>query len=140
VDCQLIQRDLIGYHLGTVSDGEREAVETHLVGCASCLRTYMALKAHGDRAAHGDEGPSEAARVKLRAAVEARFRPTAARRVGRWLKRPVPLYQGLTVAVVLALAAALAPPLARALQHPSAAQDSQRVDSARPAAESLTIY
>jgi anti-sigma factor RsiW len=140
VDCPLIERDLVAYHLATLTDAERETVESHLVACAACLRTYLALKAHADRLAHGDEGPSEEARLRLRAAVEARFRPTPVRRVGRWLQRPVPLYQGVTVAVVIALAATFGLPFARALLQPRGVSIIQRVDTARPSAESRTIY
>jgi hypothetical protein len=71
--------------------------------------------------------------------VEARYRPTAVRRVRRWLSRPVPLYQGLAVAALVAIAAALAPPLARTLRS-EGARPGERVDTTRPAAESLTIY
>jgi anti-sigma factor RsiW len=142
MDCPLIQQHLIGYHFATASDDERREVEAHLVACTPCLRTYLALKAHVDRGTQAGEAPSEAARLRLRAAVEARFRPTAARRVRRWLARPVPLYQGFAVAAVIVLAAALAPQVAGALRpSPSPAAGSvERVDSARTSAESLTIY
>jgi anti-sigma factor RsiW len=140
MDCTLIQGHLIGYHFATVSDDERAEVEGHLVTCTACLRTYLALKAHIDRGSTDDEAPSEAARLRLRAAVEARFRPTPARRVGRWFSRPVPLYQSLAVAAAVLLAAALAPSLARAVHPEPTARAAERVDSARASAESLTIY
>ncbi len=140
MDCTLIQGHLIGYHFATLADDERAAVEAHLVACSDCLRTYLALKGHVDRAARDDEVPSEAARLRLRAAVEARFRPTSARRLRRWLARPVPLYQSLAFAAALAAAAALGPVLARALRPAPTAHVAEHVDSARPVAESLTIY
>jgi hypothetical protein len=115
-------------------------VEAHLLTCTGCLRTYLALKAHVDRGTPGDEVPSEAARLRLRAAVKSRFRPTPAQRVGRWLARPVPLYQGLVVAAAVVLAAALGPTLAHAIHPGPSAHAAERVDSARPSAESLTIY
>jgi anti-sigma factor RsiW len=139
MDCALIQGHLIGYQFATLADDEREGVEAHLLACSACLRTYLALKAQIDRGARTGEGPSEAARVRLRAAVQARYRPTAARRVRRWLSHPMPLYQGLAVAALVAIAAIVAPPLARALRA-SGARPAERVDTARPAAESLTIY
>jgi hypothetical protein len=140
MDCTLIQGNLIGYHFATVSGSERAEVEGHLVACTACLRTYLALKSHVDRGTLEDEVPGEAARLRLRAAVQARFRPTPARRVGRWFTRPVPLYQGLAVAAVVLLATALAPTVARAVHPGPAAHAAERVDSSRASAESLTIY
>jgi anti-sigma factor RsiW len=139
MDCALIQGKLIEYQFAALEDGDREGVEAHLLGCTSCLRTYLALKAQVDRGSGGGEGPSEAARVRLRAAVEARFRSTPGRRLRRWLSRPVPLYQGLAVAAVVAAASALAPSIAHSFRS-SGARPAEQVDTARPAAESLTIY
>jgi anti-sigma factor RsiW len=140
MDCTLIQGQLIGYHFATVSDDERAEVEGHLLGCTACLRTYLALKTHVDRGTIDDEVPGEAARLRLRAAVQARFRPTPARRVGRWFTRPVPLYQSLAVAAVVFLCGALAPAVARTIHPGPVARAAERVDSARSSAESLTIY
>jgi anti-sigma factor RsiW len=140
MDCTLIQGHLIGYHFATVSDDERAEVEGHLLACTACLRTYLALKTHVDRGTIDDEVPSEAARLRLRAAVQARFRPTPARRVGRWFTRPVPLYQSLAVAAAVLLATALGPTVAHAIHPGPEAHAAERVDSARPSAESLTIY
>ena len=140
MDCTLIQGHLIGYHFATVSEDERADVEAHLVACTACLRTYLALKAHVDRATVDDEVPTEAARLRLRAAVQARFRPGPARRVGRWFARPIPFYQGLAVAAVALLVAALEPAIAQVVHPGPAAHAAERVDSARPSAESLTIY
>jgi|HubBroStandDraft_2_1064218.scaffolds.fasta_scaffold476117_2 anti-sigma factor RsiW len=139
MDCTLIHEDLIGYHFATLSDAERQRVEAHLVACSACLRSYLTLKAHLDRGGDG-EAPSEAARLRLRAAVESRFRPTSTRRIGRWLTRPVPFYQGLAVAAFLAIVAALGPSIARAV-HPSVTPHvAERVDTARPSPQSLTLY
>jgi hypothetical protein len=161
MDCTLIQLDLIAYHFATASEEERERVETHLVACTSCLRTYLALKAHVDGmagtvgAARQDsaqgtspwvQGPSEGARLKLRAAVERRFRPTRVGRLRRWLTQPIPLYRGVAVAGVLLVTVALGPSLAHRLEHRplgSSAEvpvEAQRVDTSRTRAESLTIY
>lgn len=144
MDCSLTLGNLIGYHFATVADDERQQVETHLVECTTCLRSYLALKSHIDSHAEphpGEpEGPSEGARVRLRAAVEARFRPTRTRRFGRLLTRPVPLYQGLAVAAVVALAVALGPALARVVLPAPSAHVAERVDTARPSPESLTLY
>jgi anti-sigma factor RsiW len=146
MDCSLTQGMLIGYHFACVSDEERSDVEAHLVACTECLRTYLALKAHVDRGASGTppssaaEVPSEAARLRLRAAVQARFQPTSARRLARWFATPVPLYQGMAVAAALLLAFALEPALARTFHPAPAVHVAERVDSARSSAESLTIY
>jgi hypothetical protein len=140
VDCTLIQGRLVGYHFATLDDAERASVEEHILSCGACLRTYVALKAHVDRAAHDHEGPSEAARLRLRAAVEARFRATPARRLRRWLTRPVPLYQGLAVACVVLAAVVAGPAVARALHRPEAARSAERVDTTRDAARSTSIY
>jgi anti-sigma factor RsiW len=139
MDCTLIHEDLIGYHFATLSDLERQSVEEHLVACSACLRSYLTLKAHIDRGGDG-EVPSEDARLRLRAAVERRFRPTSSRRIGRWLTRPVPLYQGLAVAAALTLMAALGPAIARAMHSSHAPHAAERVDTARPSPESLTLY
>jgi hypothetical protein len=139
MDCALIQGKLIEYQFATLEDVDRETVEAHLLACKDCLRTYLALKAHVDRGSSAGDVPSEAARLRLRAAVEARFHSTATRRLRRWLSRPVPLYQGLAVAALVAAAVALAPTLARSFRS-TGARPAEQVDTARPAAESLTIY
>jgi anti-sigma factor RsiW len=139
MDCALIQEHLIGYHFAALSEEERQSVEAHLVACSACLREYLALKAEVDRGSRPAEGPSEAVRLKLRAAVEARFRPSAAKRFRRYLSRPVPLYKGIAIAALGAAAAAFAPALLHAL-HPETAHAAERVDTARPVAQSLTIY
>ncbi len=140
MDCSLIHGNLIAYHLGAMSDAERVSVETHLVVCTSCLRAYLALKAHVDRVGEEQTGPSDAARLRLRGAVERRFRPTPVRVVRRWLARPVPFYQGLAVAAVLVLVATLGPALARPPAREATADTAHRIDTSRTASESLTIY
>jgi anti-sigma factor RsiW len=139
MDCALTQDNLIAYHFATLEDPVRESVEAHLVECTACLRTYLALKSHVDRG-RAQEGPSDAARLKLRAAVQQRFRPTPARRVGRWLTRPVPLYQGLALAAAVVLVAALGPQIAERLDESRTQATSERVDTSRTTTESLSIY
>jgi len=140
MDCSLIHDRLIAYHFATLADEERLELEAHLVSCTGCLRRYLALKAHVDHGGRAEDVPSEAARLRLRAAVQARFRPTPARRLRRWLTRPVPLYQGVALAAFLVAAAVLAPSVARALHPRPAVRFAERVDTARRTAESLTIY
>ena len=139
MDCSLTQENLIGYHFATLEDPVRESIETHLVECTACLRTYLALKSHVDRG-RAQEAPGEAARLKLRAAVEKRFRPTPARRVRRWLTRPVPLYQGLALAVAIVVVAAFGPQIAERIDEGRAQHNSERVDTARTVTQSLSIY
>jgi len=139
MDCALIQGKLIEYQFATLEGVDREAVEVHLLACKDCLWTYLTLKAQVDRGSGAGEVPSEAARLRLRAAVQARFRSTATRRLRSWLSRPMPLYQGLAIAALVAVAAALAPSLAHSFRS-SGARPAEQVDTARPAAESLTIY
>jgi anti-sigma factor RsiW len=139
MDCSLIQGDLIAYHFAAASEEERQRVEAHLVACQACLRSYLALKAHVDRTGKPPELPSEASRLKLRAAVERRFRPSLARRAGHWLARPVPLYQSVALAAAVVLGVALGPTLARQLPRSHAHDTSERVDTSRTTAESTTI-
>lgn len=140
MDCSLIQGDLIAYHFATASRGECQRVEAHLVACQACLRSYLALKAHVDRTGRPPEQPSEASRLKLRAAVERRFRPSPARRVGRWLARPVPLYQSVALAAVVVLGVALGPAVSHRLSRAHAHESSERVDTSRTTAQSTSIY
>lgn len=140
MDCPLIEGHLVGYHLAALEDDERAAVESHLLACGSCLRTYLALKAEMDRGGRDASGPSEQARLRLRAAVQERFRPAPSRRLARWLRRPVPLYQGVAVVAVAIAAATLLPTLARVLDRADAERSAERVDTARPVAQSRTIY
>jgi anti-sigma factor RsiW len=134
MDCVVV--DLAAYHFGTLEEADRDGVEEHLLGCTSCLRAYLALKR---RTAAGAEGaaPSAAAREKLRSAVAARFRPTPWTRARAWMARPIPLYQGLAAAVLALVVASLLPALAEKAPEPLSGR---YVDSARPLAESITIY
>jgi len=139
MDCSLMQDNLIAYHFAALEDSVRESVEAHLVECTSCLRTYLALKSHVDRG-RAQEAPSEEARLKLRAAVQQRFRPTPSRRVRHWLTRPLPLYQGLALAAAVVFVAALGPQIAQRLDGGRALSTSERVDTSRTTTESLSIY
>jgi hypothetical protein len=134
MDCAVV--DLVGYHFATLADEERVKVDEHLVACTSCLRAYLALK-HKVEDARG-ERPSEEARARLRAAVNERFRPSAASRLRAWLGRPIPLYQGLAAAVVAVAIAALAPAVIQRVPRPLPA--GPYVDSARPVPQSLSVY
>jgi hypothetical protein len=134
MDCAVV--DLVGYHFATLPDAEREQADEHLVGCTACLRAYLALKHRCEERAQGDR-PSEEARLRLRRAVEVRFRPTRRSRVGAWLGRPIPLYQGLAAAAIAVLLASLVPLLAK---EPPRVAAGPYVDTSRRTAESVTIY
>jgi hypothetical protein len=134
MDCALV--DLAAYHFATLEDAERDQLDEHLVACTTCLRGYLALKRRIERGS-GAEVPSDQARLRLRRAVEARFRPARAARAS-WFRRPIPLYQGLAVAAIAVLIASLVPTLAR--QAPPRVAAGPYVDTSRPSAESLTIY
>jgi anti-sigma factor RsiW len=130
MDCPLSDGDLVAYHLGTVDDPARDAIEAHFVACATCLRAYLATK----RAIERPVRPRDEVRRRLRAEVELAFKPTAAARVRRVLSRPIPLYQGLAAAAGIALVLGLGPALVRSRSAPSATAYADRVDSARPGA------
>ena len=147
MDCRVIAADLIAYHFGSTPDDARLRIDEHLLGCTDCLRSYLALKHHFAEGVSLGERPSPAARQRLRDAVASEFRPSAPARAARWLRRPIPLYQGVAAAAVV-LALALVAPLLAAGRAPSRAPGDanatmgvgERVDTARPAPESLSFY
>jgi anti-sigma factor RsiW len=134
MDCVVV--DLAAYHFGTLEEADRDRVEEHLLTCTGCLRAYLALKR---RTAPGAGGavPSAAAHGKLRDAVAARFRPTGWTRARGWMARPIPLYQGLAAAVLALVVASL---LSTLVDKSPVLAGGRYVDTARPLAESLTIY
>lgn len=140
MDCSLIEGHLLGYHLAALEDAERAEVEEHLVGCPGCVRAYLTLKADVERAAANTEEPREEVRLRLRAAVAARFRPTPLRRARAWLTRPVPLYQGVAIAGVVLALGALAPTVVHSLRTARGAHTAERVDTTRTSARSTTLY
>jgi anti-sigma factor RsiW len=147
MDCTLIQVELIAaYHFGGLDGAEYDAVEAHLVECTECLRAYMRMKRHLERA---PARPSDELRRRLRDDVELEFRPKARERARRWFARPIPLYQGLAVAAVVALLVAVMPAVARRAEPPSPGGEvavapvpapAQRVDTSRHDAENLAFY
>lgn len=113
MDCVSARGALLAYHLGSCEDDERDRLEAHLCECPGCLRAYLSLRRALEAAAPGPERaddaapgeaaarPSAAMRIRLRAEVARRFRPTVARRAQRLLGRPVPLYQAAAAALLL---------------------------------------
>jgi anti-sigma factor RsiW len=138
MDCPLIRTELVAYHFGAADEEVRDAVDAHLVGCPECLRAYLRLKRHLEIGSSAR--PSAHVRERLRRDVEVAFRPTVRQRARRLLERPIPLYQGLAVAAVALVLALVLPRLARHDASVVSADPGPRVDSARPAAVSLTLY
>ncbi len=140
MDCRLIQGELVAFTFGTSTEDERGRIDAHLLACTECLRAYLRFKHHVERGASLRERPSDEVRRRIRADVAAAVRPRGPARVRQWLRRPIPLYQGLAVACVAAGLAIATPWIHDVLgvQHETVA--ASRVDSARPVAESITIY
>lgn len=137
MDCTGVALHLVAYHLGTVTDEERDTVEAHLLGCAGCLKTYLALKRAADRAE--SDRPRPEVKAKLRAAVAKEFgrRPAKA----PLFARRIPLYQGIALAAIAAAVALFAPSVVRrATSRTDRAGAAAAIDSARTQAESLHIY
>jgi len=138
--CNVIQLDLVGYHLApdALDEGRRDAIDEHLLGCGECLRAYLRLKRH----LQSGPRPSDAARTRLRDAVAARHRPRAVRSAGSFLRRPIPLYQGFAAAAVVLLLAMIVPMLLRKTEGTATVptKSGERVDTSRLHAESMNLY
>jgi predicted anti-sigma-YlaC factor YlaD len=141
MDCALIREELFAYHFGAASDAERDRIDAHLLECGDCLRAYLTLKRRLESGA-ASEKPSDEVRARLRADVEKKFRPKQHAKMTSIFQRRIPLYQGI-VAVALAAAFTLALPRAyRAAEARGRSGQSAEpnVDTARPSAESLSIF
>ena len=139
MDCRLIQDELFPYTLGTSSEEDRVGIDEHLLGCTSCLRAYLRLKHHVERGASLGARPSDETRRRIREDVAALVRPRGAARVRHWLRRPIPLYQGLAVAAVAAAVSIALPQAVSALSR-RPAETTARVDMSRPVAAALAVY
>jgi hypothetical protein len=139
MDSHLTEEQLLTYHLGACTEGAEDDIETHLCACPACLRVFLRLKRHSERGRVEAPRPSPEARARIYASVRATFKPTLPARVRGALGKPIPLYQGIAALVVAAALAGLLPQARGLFQHegPSAGT---RVDTARVAPESLTIY
>jgi anti-sigma factor RsiW len=143
MDCTVVAGTLVAYHLGAATDDEADAVEAHLVACASCLRTYLAIKRAADRAQL--ERPRPEVKERLRAEVARSFPAPARVRDHRarplpMLVRRIPLYQGVALAALAASIALVAPGVVRRVARSEAAPGVPVIDTARTRAESLHIY
>ncbi|HEY2515103.1 MAG TPA: hypothetical protein VGI39_29760 [Polyangiaceae bacterium] len=148
----MIQGELLAHALGASDDAARERIDAHLLTCTECLRAYLRLKHHVERGASLERRPSDEVRRRIRAEVAVLVRPTRAERLNRWLRRPIPLYQGLAVAAVAAGVALAGPWIksavpvgSRSAERSFTEGDDQvaalhRVDTSRPVAASQTAY
>ena len=139
MDCRMIQGELFAYTFGTSSPNERDEIDAHLLGCKDCLRAYLRMKRHVEGGASLDARPSEETRRRIRADVAAAVRPSGVARAAGWLRRPIPLYQGLAVAA-FAAGVVLAGPWVLEATSRKPPQAEARVDTSRVVARSLSIY
>jgi len=139
MDCAAVASVLVGYHFATLEEAERDAIDTHLLGCQTCLGTYLALKRAAERGPL--ERPSAAVKARLRASVASAF-PKAAPRPARvtLLARRIPLYQGLFAAALAAAIALAVPSLLRQRTQGAIREGAPQIDSARERASSFEIY
>ncbi len=88
--CDQCQEELVGFQLGAVDDGVRDALEQHLTGCADCLRSFLRMK-RAMETAELEPAPSDDLRKRLRASVAAELSASseAAERPWRWWERPL---------------------------------------------------
>jgi len=138
MDCTGVASHLVAYHFATVSDEERDAIDAHLLGCTTCLASYLALKRATDKSPL--ERPAASVKARLRAEVAATFPTRAATARVTLLARRIPLYQGLFAAAVAAAIALAVPTLLREQRQRDVPEGAARIDSARPRAESFQIY
>jgi len=139
MECSLVRIDLAAYHLGATEDETRATIDAHLLECGECLRAYLAVKRHVEERGAEDR-PSEAARLRLRAAVESRFRRSGTGVVVEWFRRPVPLYQSIAFAAVVLAAAVFGPMLAADAQRSEPTAIGERIDTSSPTPRALGIY
>jgi hypothetical protein len=139
MDCVLIREELFAYHFGACEDADRDRIDEHLVSCSECLRFYLALKRRIESGA--GEKPSKETRERLRENVKKKFKPRRVSKLTAIFQRRIPLYQGVFAVAVAACVALAAPSAVRIARSGAAAPtESERIDTARPAAQSLSIF
>lgn len=140
MDCVLIREELFAYHFGACEDPDRDRIDAHLVSCSECLRFYLALKRRIEVGA--SEKPSQETRERLRENVLKKFKPRRTSRLTSIFQRRIPLYQGVFAVAVAACVALAAPGAMRAVRSSASAPSEvePRIDTARHAAESLSIF
>ncbi len=105
------QEWLLSYYFGTLEEPERGQLEQQLMLSPDLLGKFVTLKRMvelGDT--QTTPRPSEKAKSQLRRAVAQRFQPRLYTRAWKWLRQPIPLYQGLVVVLGLLLLLTLATP------------------------------
>lgn len=133
MDCARVASDLVAYHLATLDDGARDAIDAHLLGCTTCLRAYLSLKRAAEKGPL--DRPSRDVRARLRDEVERTFAPKP--RVV-FLRRRIPLYQGIVAAALAAAITTLV--LGDVMRRAQVREGVPQVDTSRARAESLQIY
>ena len=99
------QAELTAFQLGMVDDATRDALERHLPECPDCVRSFLRLK-RAVETAELEPAPSDAARLRLRAAVAQELSPPE--RSWRWWERPLAFaLAGASVTAALAFVQAL---------------------------------
>ena len=128
-DCQAL---LVEHLHRELRADHHESVDAHLATCGDCARAACRLRAELDdiAAAHFEEPPA-ALREALRSQVEVHFRPPWWKRGLSLLRRPVPAYGAVTLALVMPLLL-LASPLASSLRDEPSNSSS---DPSRPSGE-----
>lgn len=140
MDCAGVAGVLVAYHLGSIADDERDGVEAHLVSCASCIKTYLALKRAADHASDSlSRRPRPEVRARLRAEVMRAFAPPP-QKLATFARR-IPLYQGVALAAIAAAVALAAPSFFQWARRSTGAHgEPSSIDTNRTRAESLHIY
>lgn len=85
--CTDTRAELVDYHFGEIDGVQRERIEAHLLGCQECLRELFAVKRSVETADLAAR-PSDTARARLRAAVNAEVNPEPVSRAWSWWERP----------------------------------------------------
>jgi anti-sigma factor RsiW len=83
--CEALGSALIAYHFGACEPAERARVESHLPGCPTCVREWVALKREVELSEHAPV-PSGASRRSLREEMARTLHGPA--RPARWWERP----------------------------------------------------
>ena len=102
---------LLGYYFGTLEEPKRSQLEQQLLEDPALLGRFVALKRAMELGhTNSTPRPSSSAKQRLRQAVAKRYQPTLATKIWQWLRQPIPLYQGLVVALGFILLLTLALP------------------------------
>ena len=96
--CEEVQLELVSYHFGEVAEQSRADIESHLLSCGGCLRSFLDLKREIETSCSGPR-PAAAARARLRSAVVRQVSPQRSVRAWSWWERPLAF--GLAAAAVV---------------------------------------